>query len=133
MFWARLSSTVIPRIYVYHKAYWSGLDERTGTVRYIDYYFCLVIGLLPYVGQNGAFYVFMLLNSGVLITLEESLLGKSPQEFEYILNDVTYDTEDALHAADASTCSAGEHDWKKSFSYGRYSCKKCDAIRMKIK
>jgi hypothetical protein len=65
--------------------------------------------------------------------MDESLLGKSPKRFEYIIDEVTYDTEDALHAANASTCMTGEHDWKKSFSYGRYSCKKCEAIRMKIK
>ena len=60
-------------------------------------------------------------------------MSKSPQKFEYILNEATYDTEDALHLADASTCLTGEHDWKKSFVYGRYSCKKCEAKRMKIK
>jgi len=63
----------------------------------------------------------------------ESLLVKSPQQFEYIINDVTFDTEDALHTTNAGTCMAGEHDWKKSFSYGRYSCKNCETIRMKTK
>jgi hypothetical protein len=28
---------------------------------------------------------------------------------------------------------AGDHEWKKSFVYGKYSCKKCEAVRMKIK
>ncbi len=71
--------------------------------------------------------------SDVQLIMDESLLGKSPKRFEYIIDEVTYDAEDALHAANASTCLTGKHDWKKSFSYGRYSCKKCEAIRMKIK
>lgn len=60
-------------------------------------------------------------------------MTKSPQKYEYILNEVKYDTEEALHAADTGTCFAGEHEWKKSFVFGKYSCKKCEAIRMKIK
>lgn len=65
--------------------------------------------------------------------LEESLLVKSPQQFEYMIDEVTYETEDALHSSNEGTCLGGEHDWKKSFSYGRYSCRNCDTIRMKIK
>ena len=58
---------------------------------------------------------------------------KSPQNFEYLLNDSSFDTEEALHAKYTETCDAGEHDWKKSFVYGKYSCKKCEAKRMKTK
>jgi hypothetical protein len=65
--------------------------------------------------------------------MEESLMAKSPQKYEYILNEIKYDTEETLHAANAGTCLASEHEWKKSFVYGKYSCKKCEAIRMKIK
>lgn len=60
-------------------------------------------------------------------------MSKSPQKFEYILDENKYETEIALHSAASETCSAEEHDWKKSFVYGKYSCKKCDAKRMKIK
>jgi hypothetical protein len=65
--------------------------------------------------------------------MEESLVNKSPQKYEYILNDVKYETEETLHAAEASTCMQDEHNWRKSYLYGKYSCKNCDAIRMKIK
>ena len=34
-------------------------------------------------------------------------MGKSPKQYDYILNEVTYDTEDALHAADATMYKAG--------------------------
>ena len=60
-------------------------------------------------------------------------MSKSPQKYEYILNEVKYDTEETLHAADDSTCITDEHDWKKSYLYGKYSCSKCEAVRMKIK
>ena len=59
------------------------------------------------------------------------LLNGSEQEYEYILNEEKFDSEEALHAAHGDTCAAGEHDWRKSFSYGMYSCRKCDAKRMK--
>jgi hypothetical protein len=64
--------------------------------------------------------------------MEESLVLKSSQKFEYLVNESKYETEEALHSADAATCVAEDHEWKKSFVYGRYSCKKCDATRMKI-
>lgn len=59
-------------------------------------------------------------------------MSKSPQKFEYNLDENKYETEEALHSASSETCPAEEHEWKKSFVYGRYSCKKCDATRMKI-
>ena len=65
-------------------------------------------------------------------TLEERLLNKSSQKYEYILNEVTYDTEESVHVADASTCLANEHDWKKSYVFRRYSCKNCEAMRARI-
>ena len=75
----------------------------------------------------------MLLNSGVLIIVGESVLDQTTQGYEYILNEARFDTEEALHAADAGTCLPGEHDWKKSFVYGMYSCRNCEAKRMKTK
>jgi hypothetical protein len=60
-------------------------------------------------------------------------LDQTIQEYEYIMNEVTFDTEEALHAANAGTCLTGEHDWRKSFVYGMYSCRKCEAKRMKKK
>ena len=74
----------------------------------------------------------MLLDSGVLVIVDESILGESTQQYEYILNEATFETEEALHAADTRTCLPGEHDWRKSFVYGMYSCRKCEAKRMKI-
>lgn len=62
--------------------------------------------------------------------VDEKFLTKH-QEYEYFLGDTMYETEEALHKADSKTCLPGEHEWKKSFTYGRYSCKKCKAIRMK--
>ena len=59
------------------------------------------------------------------------LLDKSKQEYEYILNEEKFSTEEALHAAHDETCVSGEHDWKKSFSFGMYSCRNCDAKRRK--
>lgn len=56
---------------------------------------------------------------------------KKNQTYEYYLNEETYETEENLHDADPKGCLVGEHEWKKSFSFGRYSCKKCEAIRMK--
>lgn len=73
----------------------------------------------------------MLLASSVYNIMEESFVVKLPQKYEYILNTIKYDTEEALHAVDASTCLSSEHEWKKSYVYGKYSCKKCEAIRMK--
>ena len=60
-------------------------------------------------------------------------MPKPEYKFEYILGETTYPNEDDLHAADAATCDTDMHEWKKSFVYGRYSCKKCEAKRMKIK
>ena len=59
-------------------------------------------------------------------------MTKTPQKYEYFLNDTMYKTEDALHDADSNVCSVGEHDWQKSYTYHKYTCKKCEAIRMKI-
>jgi hypothetical protein len=64
--------------------------------------------------------------------MDEKFL-KTPQQYEYFLDDTRYDTEVALHEADSEVCLTGEHDWKKLFTYGKYSCKKCKAIRMKTK
>lgn len=55
------------------------------------------------------------------------------QKYEYNLDENKYETEEALHSAEKTTCGADQHDWKKSFVYGKYSCKKCEAKRMKIK
>jgi hypothetical protein len=60
-------------------------------------------------------------------------LPKPVYKFEYILGETTYPTEEALHSADTTTCVADQHNWKKSFVYGKYSCRNCDATRMKIK
>lgn len=62
--------------------------------------------------------------------MDEKFLKKN-QTYEYFLNEKKYETEETLHDADSKVCLVGEHDWKKSFSFGRYSCKKCEAIRMK--
>jgi len=74
----------------------------------------------------------IVINHGVHIVLDENLLVISPQKYEYLLKEETYETEDALHTADSSTCLTGEHDWKKSFVYRQYSCKNCEAKRMRI-
>jgi predicted RNA-binding protein (virulence factor B family) len=74
----------------------------------------------------------IVINRGVYVILDESLLVKSPQKYAYFLNEETYETEVALHAADSNTCLGGEHDWKKSFIYRRYTCKNCEAQRMRI-
>lgn len=60
-------------------------------------------------------------------------MSKINYEFEYILNETSYPNEKELHTANASTCAADHHEWKKSYVYGKYSCRKCDATRMKIK
>ena len=73
----------------------------------------------------------VVIKSCVSIYMDEKLLTQ-PQKYEYFLNDKMYETEKTLHEADSKVCLDGEHDWKKSFAYRRYSCKKCEAIRMKI-
>ena len=63
--------------------------------------------------------------------MDEKYLSKLTQQYEYFLNNISYTTEEALHDADPKGCLVGEHDWKKSYAYRKYSCKKCEAIRMK--
>ena len=63
--------------------------------------------------------------------MDEKYLSKLNQQYEYFLKDKSYKTEEALHDADSEVCLVGEHDWQKSYAYRKYSCKKCEAIRMK--
>ena len=59
-------------------------------------------------------------------------MSKATQKFEYLFDENKFETEETLHSSNAATCAAEQHEWKKSFVYGKYSCRKCEAKRMKI-